>query len=82
MKAGNKIRLDLGNGMYTELKDFTVEEFRYCLGIFLTEEHRTAEIFTPLSELFERGPDSENKYISNFGEYTSNMVQSWMDIPS
>lgn len=82
MKKGDKIRLDVGPwGLYTELQDFTVEEFRHCLGIFLSDDHRTAGRFTPLCELYEAGPDSESKYISNFGSYTSNQVQAWMDIP-
>lgn len=82
MKAGDKIRLDLGwRGLYSDLEDFTVEEFRYCLGIFKTEDHRKAGKFLPLCELFEIGPDTENAYISNFGEYYTNMVQSWMDLP-
>jgi hypothetical protein len=69
----------MGNPAGTE--DFTVEEFRYCLGIFESEQHRQAGRFTPLCDLYERGPDSENSYISNFGEYYTNPVQAWMDIP-
>lgn len=63
-------------------EDYTVEEFRHCLGIFQTEQAREAGDFTPLCELYEAGPDSEQKYISNYGEYTTNKVQAWMDIPS
>lgn len=83
MKAGDKIRVQ----MYImghhkgDLKDFVVEEYRYCLGIFLSEQHRTAGRFTPLCELYEPGPDSEKDYIPNFGEYTTNEVPAWMDIP-
>ena len=37
MKAGERIRLDVGwDGMYKDYQDFTVEEFRHCLGIFLS----------------------------------------------
>ena len=83
MKAGNRIRVTMYCfGQDIGFEDFTVEEFRYCLGIFRSEQHREAEHFTPLCELFERGPDSENKYISNYGEYISNMVQGWSDLPS
>jgi len=82
MKAGNKIRVQkYMMGFSSETDDYIVEEFRYCLGIFISPQHREAGKFTPLCELYERGCDSENKYISNVGEYTSNMVQSWMDIP-
>ncbi len=82
MQAGDKIRLDCGlDGMYKDLQDFTVEEFRFCLGIFKSEDHKKADRFTPLCKLYERGPESERDYISNFGEYTTNMVPSWMDLP-
>ena len=82
MRAGDKIRVQhyiMGHPAYTE--DYTVEEFRYCLGIFLSEDHRKAGHFTPLCELYERGAESENDYISNYGDYYTNPVQSWMDIP-
>lgn len=82
MKPGDRIRVQkyiMGHKTHTE--DFTVEEFRYCLGIFQSEDHRKAGNFTPLCDLYERGPDSENGYISNYGEYYTNPVQGWMDIP-
>lgn len=82
MKPGDRIRLTryiMGHACGTE--DFTVEEFRHCLGVFESEEHRTAGRFTPLCELYEPGPDSEHLYISNFGEYISNMVPAFMNIP-
>jgi hypothetical protein len=82
MKSGDKIRVQrycMGYPAGTE--DFAVEEFRYCLGIFESEEHRLAGHFTPLCNLYEHGPESENKYISNYGEYFTNPVQSWMDLP-
>ena len=83
MKAGNGIRVQhYIMGHPCGLEDFIVEEFRYCLGIFETDEHRRAGRFTPLCDMFERGPESENSYISNFGEYTTNQVQGWMDLAS
>jgi len=81
MKAGDRIRVQhwiMGHRSHTE--DFTVEEFRYCLGFFESPQHRQANKFTPLCDIFERGPDSENDYISNFGECYTNPVQAWMDI--
>lgn len=81
MKAGDKIRIQhymMGYKSHTE--DYTVEEFRYCLGIFQSSEHRAANSFTPLCELYERGPESEDDYISNFGATYTNPVQAWMDI--
>lgn len=82
MKTGDRIRLDVGwRGMYSELEDFTVEEFRYCLGIFRSEDHRKAGNFTPLCDLYTRGPESEDGYISNYGEYITNMIPAFMNIP-
>lgn len=82
MKVGDKIRLItyiFSHESGTE--DFTVEYFRHCLGIFQTPQHRVAGKFTPLCELYEPGAYSETKYISNHGEYRTDMVQSWMDLP-
>jgi len=79
MKAGDRIRVF---NLYGDLVDYTVEEFRHCLGVFATEQCREAGEFTPLCTLYEPGAYSEQKYISNFGEYTSNKVQAWMDIPA
>lgn len=82
MEKGDKIKVDVGwSGMYSHWETFTVEEFRYCLGIFQSDEHRLAGNFTPLCELYESGANSEVKYISNYGEYTTNKVQAWIDIP-
>ncbi len=83
MKAGDRIRVQhyiFGCASHTD--DFTVEEFRYCLGIFKSEQHREAGAFTPLCELYEPGAESTGEHISNFGEYTTNKVQAWMDIPA
>lgn len=82
MKSGDRIRVTTYiMGYESGFEDYTVEEFRYCLGIFQSPQHRQAGNFTPLCELFERGPDSENSYISNYGEYVTNLVQGWSDIP-
>ncbi len=78
MKAGDRIRVIGRFGS----EDFTIEKFRYCLGYFASDEHRKASVFTPLCGLYERGPDSKNDYISNFGEYYTNPVQAWADIPN
>ena len=82
MKAGDKVRLAryiMGHQVETE--DFTVEEFRYCLGIFESPQHRMAGNFTPLCDLYEKGPESESDYISNYGQYFTNMVPAFMNIP-
>jgi len=62
-------------------EDFIVEEFRHCLGIFANNEDRIMERFTPLCDLYGPGPESEQQYMSNRGEYITNMVPSWMDLP-
>ena len=81
MKAGDKIRCtDYMMGHSIGTLDFTVEEFRFCLGVFQSENHRKAGRFTPLCDLYERGPESEDKYISNFGEYVSNQVPMFMNL--
>jgi len=77
MKAGDRIRVFTRFGT----KDFTVEYFRYCLGVFSSEEARQANEFTPLCGLYERGPDSKDDYIPNYGECYTKPVQAWMDIP-
>lgn len=83
MKAGNRIRVSTYiMGYESGFEDFTVEEFRFCLGIFMSPQHREAGHFTPLCELFEPGPDSRREYISNYGEYHSGMVQGWSDLPA
>lgn len=83
MKAGDRIRVQqYVMGLYPNgTKDFTIEEFRFCLGIFQSAQDRGAGRFTPLCNLYERGPDSEDGYISNYGEYYTNPVQGWMDVP-
>lgn len=65
-----------------ECRDFKVVEFRQCLGIWESGAHIEAGHFTPLSELYEPGPESEKGYIPNYGEYSTNMVPSWMNIPA
>lgn len=82
MKVGDKIRISIyymghGNGH----EDHTIEEYYHCLGFFRTDNDRTAGRFTPLCEMLEPGPDSEHSYISNYGEYTTNLVQGWADLP-
>jgi len=79
MKPGDKIRIFT---IFGDTEDFIVEEFRYCLGIFPSEQHRKAGHFTPLCELYEPGAYSKQEYISNYGNYNSNEVQAWMDIPN
>ncbi len=81
MKEGDKIRvLTYYMGHRTGAKDFVVEKFRHCLGVFEGGDERTAGNFTPLCELYEPGPESEERYIPNYGNYHTKMVQSWMDL--
>ncbi|WP_373237748.1 hypothetical protein [Cohaesibacter celericrescens] len=75
---GDRIRLELN---YGRTKDFVVEQYRDCLGVFISPEDRTAGKFTPLCEMYGRGPESEDKYLSNYGEYITNQVPIWMQLP-
>lgn len=82
MKAGDRIRVDVGwKGMYSHWEDYTVEEFRFCLGVFLSEDARRAGDFTPLCDIYCDGPESNDDYIPNFGSYRTNQVPAWCDIP-
>lgn len=83
MKAGDKIKVDAGwSGMYSDWIELTVEEFRFCLGVFQSSEHRVAERFTPLCELYCDGPETEIEYISHMGELRTNQVPAWIDVPN
>lgn len=83
MKAGDKIRVAYYYlGGMTHNEDYVIEEHMFCLGFFRSEDAKKANHFTPLCELYERGPESEDGYIPNYGEYYTNPVQSWMDLPS
>jgi hypothetical protein len=81
MKAGDKIRFDIGWSGCPELRDFIIEEYRYCLGIFIDEAHRRAGRFIPLCDMYGAGPDSKEAYEPNVGEYTTNEVPLFMNIP-
>lgn len=82
MKVGDKIRVQKYTmGTPTHHDDYYVEEFRYCLGIFLSDAHRKAQDFTPLCELYEPAPDAVRGYIGNYGEYYDSYVQSFMNLP-
>lgn len=82
MKAGDKIRIDWMHFgcRWAEVEDYTIVEYRHTLGIFKSEEARKAGHLTPLCELYYDGPDTERDYISNYGEYKTNLVQGWADI--
>lgn len=82
MKAGDKIRVQKYiMGFPTHYDDYTVEEFRYCLGIFLSGCHRQAQNFTPLCELYEPAPGAKQSYIPNYGEIYTDYVPSFMNLP-
>lgn len=83
-KAGDIIRVFLGNSWYETLEEFTLEEFRFTIGFFKSEQDREAGNFTALSdnEIYTRGPDSKNCYVSNYGEYISNLVPNFEIIRS
>lgn len=74
MKAGDKVKVKLGYDKHPDWREFKLEEFRYALGIFRSEEHRVMGKFTPLCELYEGGDDSETEYMPHMGEYFTNPV--------
>lgn len=77
MKAGDVIIVD-SYCPHTGAKDgedeLTIEEYRHTLGVFMREETREAGDFTPLCELYMKGPDTEEAYCCNHGPYFTNMV--------
>lgn len=77
--VGDRIRVFGAWGIET---DATVELFRDCLGIFMSDAHRTAGHFTPLCELYGHGAGSSHGYIGNYGEYVENPVAMWAQIPA
>lgn len=74
-KAGDRIRFQPDR--YGEAKTFTVEEFRQCLGVFESEQDRTACYFTPLCAMYGPGPESTQEYIPNYGKYSTNEIPLW-----
>lgn len=84
-KVGDTIRIVRDHSWYgTEVLIFTLEEFRFCLGFFHTEEHRKCGKFTALSDckLYGDGPETEEDYICNFGPYRTNQVPLYEIISS
>ena len=78
MKEGDRIQIQMYTmGKPSHHKVCTVESFRYCLGVFLSEQARTAGHFTPLCELYVPGPETETEYLPNYGEYYTNTVPGW-----
>lgn len=78
MKVGDKIKITYYIcGTPIEDKIFTVEYFRFALGIFESEYHREAGDFTPLCILYGVSDKSEQKYIPNFGDYITNKIPIW-----
>ena len=78
MEVGDRIRV---MNHFGDSVDYNIEKFRHCLGFFQNDDYRTAQKFTPLCELYEIGPESKEDYISNFGNYQTQWVQSWGDLP-
>ena len=76
---GDRIRLD---DCYGHKHDCTVERFRDCLRLFLTDQHRKTGDFLPLCEMYGFGTGSEMSYMSNLGKYVKNPVPLWMQLTS
>ena len=81
MKAGNRISIDWRTfgSRWDDVEEYTVEEFRHTLGIFTSDERRESGEFTPLCELYTKGPESEKKYILMIKEnyYILFMFRKW-----
>lgn len=73
LKAGDKVLVKWHNGLYEDEGVFVLEEYVFCLGFFITEDHRTAHKFTPLSDLMKPANDKMS-YISNFGAYPVDVI--------
>ena len=56
---------------------FEVVYFRFALGVFLSEDAKKAEHFTPLCELYKKSENSTQEYIGNYGEYFTNKIPAW-----
>ena len=70
IKAGDRIRVRfVPYPNCEEFEEYTVEEFRGCLGIFETGSCRKAQEFSPLCSLYRKSRDAVQGYIPNYGEY-------------
>lgn len=79
LKEGDWIRT---KDFYGEVRDYKIEKFRNCLGIFENGDARKASKFTPLCYMYSPAPDAKQGYISNYGEYYDKWVADWMNIPT
>lgn len=80
VEAGDKIALKYyypfgEDSGYEDI--FEVVYFRFALGVFLSDDAKKAEDFTPLCELYKKSEKSTQEYISNYGEYISNKIPAW-----
>lgn len=77
-KAGDRVRVqEYMMGHLTGFEEFELCEHHYCLGVFT---NKLAGRFVPLCDMLEPAPDSERKYISNFGEYDTKMIATYQII--
>ncbi len=82
-KVGDTVRVTksyFGSDVYFE--HFKLEEYNYCLGFYGEGGPRTPCNFTPLSDLFDKSPDSTSEYYSNYGQYWSDYIQTFEIIKS
>ena len=79
-KAGDIIRwVRDDNWRGIEVVECELEVYRFTLGFFVDEQHRSAGCFTALSDsdLWIDGPDSKGDYICNFGSIRTNQVPAF-----
>ncbi len=80
IKEGDKIKLKEYFGDKVIGEDvYTVEYFRYALGIFISENARLSGDFTPLCSLYGKSEYSKECYIPNYGSYFTCEVPLWIE---
>lgn len=77
-KAGDTVRVERsywGDSVY--FTDHILEEFNFCLGFYGEDGPKAPCNFTPLSELYDRHPEAESEYWSNYGSYFTKHVNKF-----
>ena len=76
-KVGDTVRVPVYIfGKFAYFDKFKIESYNYCLG-FYRGNPKTPCNFTPLSELYEPGPESEIDYVSNYGQIHTSYIQTF-----
>ena len=78
-KAGDTVRVQKFHGWTGNVyfETYTLEEYNHCLGFYNTDGPRTPCNFTPLSECYDRAPDADRDYCSNYGGIWTDYIQTF-----